>query len=74
MTLKAWNLLNNMIRINNDKCDISLHFKHNNALIKDPGQIINTFCNFLTNIGPNHTTAIEYMIQRAIYVIFSELP
>ena len=42
----------------NDKSGIPLHFKHNNAIIKDPYQISNAFCNFFTNIGPNHAIAI----------------
>ena len=44
-----------MIGKNNDKSGISLHFKHNNA---DPDQISNAFCNFFTNVGPNHAAAI----------------
>ena len=47
-----------MIGKNNDKSGIPLHFKHNNAVIKDPYQISNAFCNFFTNVGPNHATAI----------------
>ena len=58
MTLKTWNLLKNMIGKNNDKYGIPLHFKYNNAVIKDPYQISNAFCNFFTNVGPNHATAI----------------
>ena len=48
----------NMIGKNNDKSGISLHFKHNKAVIKDPDQISNAFCNFFTNVGPNHAAAI----------------
>ena len=47
-----------MIGKNNDKSGISLHFKHNNAVIKDPDQISNAFCNYFTNVGPNHAAAI----------------
>ena len=47
-----------MIGKNNDKSGISLHFKHNKAVIKDPDQISNAFCNFFTNVGPNHAAAI----------------
>ena len=59
MTLKKpWNLLKNMIGKNNDKYGISLDFKHNNGVIKDPDQIFNAFCNFFTHAGPNHAAAI----------------
>ena len=48
----------NMIGKSSDKSGISLHFKHNNAVIKDPYQISNAFCNFFTNVGPSHAAAI----------------
>ena len=57
MTLKM-EFTKNMIGKNNDKSGISLHFKHNNAVIKDPDQISNAFCNFFRNVGPNHAAAI----------------
>ena len=43
---------------NNDKSGISLQFKPNNAVIKNPDQISNAFCDLFTNVGPNHATAI----------------
>ena len=48
-----------MIGKNNNKWGI--YFKHNNTIIKDPDQISNTFCNFFTNVGPNHATAILFI-------------
>ena len=43
---------------NNDKSGFSLHFKHYNAVIKDPDQIYNAFCNFFLNVGPSHAAAM----------------
>ena len=68
------NLLKNMIGKNNDKSGIPLHFKHNNAIIKDPYQLSNAFCNFFTNVGPNHATACITSIQKTIHILSSELP
>jgi len=48
----------NMVVKNNDKSGISLYFKLNNVVIKYTGQISNTFCNFFTNVGQTHATAI----------------
>ena len=53
-----------MIGEKNSTSGICLHFKHINAIIKDPDQIYNTFCNFFTNIGPNHATAIPQSIKQ----------
>ena len=55
---QTWKLLKKLIGKNNDKSGIYLQFKHTNAVIKDPDQISNAFCNFFTNVGPNHATAI----------------
>ena len=57
-----------MIGKNNDKSGISFHFKHNNAVIKDPDQISNAFCNFFTNVGPNHAAAIQSKKQFTSYL------
>ena len=62
-----------MIGKNKDKSGISLHFKHNNVVIKHPDQIYNAVCNFFTNVDPNHATAIPQS-KKTIYILSSELP
>ena len=44
---------------NNDKSGISLYFKHNKVIIKDPVQISNTFCNFFKMLVK--TTPLQYV-------------
>ena len=56
---KTWQLLKTMIGKHNDKSCIPTCFKYNNGLSNDPDQISNTFCNFVTDIGPNYANAIR---------------
>jgi len=59
-----------MIGKNNDNSGIPLHFKHNNGIIKDPYEISNAFCNFFTNVDPNHcNTSIQINNSHLIFRI-----
>ena len=55
---KTWQFLRTIIGIHNDKSCIPTHFKLNTDLINDPDQISNTFCIFVTNVGPSYANAI----------------
>ena len=69
MTLKNLEFTKKMIGKKNVKSGISLHFKHNNGVIKDPDQIFNAFCNIFTNVGPNHAAAIPQ--SKKMYILSS---
>ena len=60
-----------MIGRSNDKSGISLHYKHNNAIIKDPDQISNILCYFCIPVGPSHATPISESVKQ---LTSSELP
>lgn len=46
-----------MIAENDDKSNISGHFKYKNGITKGPIQISNISCNVFINVGTNHASA-----------------
>jgi hypothetical protein len=54
----TWKLLNTMIGKQRDKSGISEMFKINNANIKDPKTIANSFCEYFSEIGNKYASNI----------------
>ena len=55
---QTWQLLRTVTGKHNDKSSIPVCFKYNNDLTHDPDQILNAYCNFFANVGPNYANAI----------------
>lgn len=55
---KTWNVLNTVIKKNNDKSSITESLLINGKIVTDQNEIATKFCDFFTDIGKNYSNAI----------------